>query len=130
MAASPLCSWRPRRGRYCYVTIAFLGVPNAKGGEKIRSGYIIPAFLGDQKRAELLRDPRSPGGGGVRNAKCGEKIRSGCLTLAFSRAPKRAELLCNPCIVGSPLRQSQGKNQKWLPHPSTIGGQEEDGIAQ
>ena len=28
----------PKRGRKCYVTTAFLGVPNAKRGDKIRSG--------------------------------------------------------------------------------------------
>ena len=29
-----LTSWEPKRGRKCYVTPAFSGVPNAKRGEK------------------------------------------------------------------------------------------------
>ena len=36
VAASPLPSWGPKRGRNCYATLAFSGVPNAKRGEKIR----------------------------------------------------------------------------------------------
>ena len=34
----------PKRGRKCYVTPAFSGVPNK--GDKIRSGYLTPAFSG------------------------------------------------------------------------------------
>ena len=43
---SPLPSWGPKRGRDCGVRPAFSGVPNHKHGEKIRSGYLTPAFLG------------------------------------------------------------------------------------
>ena len=57
MATSPLPSRGPKRGRNCYVTPAFSGVPNAKRWEKIRSGYLTLAFSGAQKRAELLRNP-------------------------------------------------------------------------
>ena len=99
MDTSPLPSWGPTRGRKCYATPAFSGVPNTKCGEKIRSGYLTLAF--------------SRGS----NAKRGEKIRSGCLTLAFSGAQKRAEVVRNPCILGGPQRQARGQNQKWLPHP-------------
>ena len=64
MAASPLPSRGPKKGRKCYVTPAFSGIPNAKRGEqnqkwsstkgnKIRSGYLTPAFPGAQKRAEF-----------------------------------------------------------------------------
>ena len=56
MAALPL-SRGPKRGRNCYVSPALSGVPNAKRGEKIRSGCLTPAFSGAQKRAELLRNP-------------------------------------------------------------------------
>ena len=52
----------------CYATRALSGIPNARRGEKnrkssgtrgtkIRSGCLNPAFLGAQKRAELLRHP-------------------------------------------------------------------------
>ena len=54
MATSPLPSWGPKRGRDCYVTPAFSGVPEVKHGEKIRSGYLTPAFLGAQKGAGSL----------------------------------------------------------------------------
>ena len=57
MAAPPLPSLGPKRGRNCYVTSTFSGIPNAKRGEKIRSGYLTPAFSGAQKRAEVLRNP-------------------------------------------------------------------------
>ena len=56
MATSPLPSRGPKRGRNCYVTPAFSGIPNAKRGEKIRSGYLTLAFSGAQKRAEVLHN--------------------------------------------------------------------------
>ena len=61
MAASPLPSWGSKRGLNCYVTPAFLGVPNAKHGRKSevaapplpsrgpkrgRNCYVTPAFSG------------------------------------------------------------------------------------
>ena len=90
MAASPLPSQGPQRGRNCYATPALSEVPYANRRGKIRYGYLTPIPLGAQKRAELL---------------------------------------CNPCIVGGLQRQTQGKNQKWLPHPYVLGGPEEAGIA-
>ena len=57
MAASALPSRGPKRGRNCYVTLAFSGVPKAKRGENIKIGCLTPAFSGAQKRAELLRNP-------------------------------------------------------------------------
>ena len=57
MATSPLPSQGPKRGRDCCVTPAFSGIPNPKREEKIRSGYLTPAFSGAQKRAKLLRNP-------------------------------------------------------------------------
>ena len=68
VAASTLPSRGPKRGRKCYVTHAFSGVPNTKRveqnqkwspakGNKIRNGCLTPAFLGAQKRVEMLRNP-------------------------------------------------------------------------
>ena len=57
MTTSPLPFREPKRGQNCYVTPAFSGIPNAKRGDKIRSGYLTLAFCGAQKRAELLRNP-------------------------------------------------------------------------
>ena len=95
--------------------IAFLGIPN-KGeqnqnwspakGDKIRIGCLTPAFLGAQKRAELLRHLCILGGPQTK----GDKIRGGCLTPALSGAQKRAEMLHHPCILGGP--QTRGHNQK------------------
>ena len=52
----------PKKGRHCYATCVFSGAPNPKRGEKIRSGYLKPAFSAAQRRAELLRNPCILGG--------------------------------------------------------------------
>ena len=62
LAASPLPSPGAKNGRSCYATPAFLGVPNAKCGEKIRIGCVTPAFSGALMWAELLRNPCIIGG--------------------------------------------------------------------
>ena len=41
----------------------------------------------------------------------GDKIRIGCLTPAFSGAHKRAGMLRNPCVLGTPTKET---NQNWL----------------
>ena len=60
LATSPLSSWGPKGGRYCYVTLACSGVPQ-KGGQN-QNWHVTPAFSGAQKRAELLRNPCVLGG--------------------------------------------------------------------
>ena len=60
--------------------LCILGVPNAKRGEKFRSGYLTPAFSGAQKRAEVLRNPC------ILEVPNREKFRDGYLTPAFSGA--------------------------------------------
>ena len=98
----------PKRGRDCGVTPAFSGIPNTKRGEKIRSGYLTPAFLGGPKRG---RDRYvTPAFSGIPNTKHGEKIRSGYLTPAFLGSQKGAGLLCNPYILGDPQHQARGEN--------------------
>ena len=108
VATSPLPSWGPKRGRKCYITPTFSGIPN-KGeqnqkwsptkGDKIRSGYLTPTFSGAQKRAEMphhphiLRDPQQRG--------------------------TKSEVVPN----------KGGQNQKWLPHPYLLGGPKEGGNA-
>ena len=57
MATSTVPSRGPKQGQNSYVTPAFSAVPNAKRGEKIRSGYLHPAFSWAKTRAELLRNP-------------------------------------------------------------------------
>ena len=57
VAASPLPSRGPKRGRKCYVTLAFSGSPKPSAGNKIRSGHLTFAFSRAQKRGEMLRHP-------------------------------------------------------------------------
>ena len=115
----------PKRGRNCYLTPAFSGVPDAKRGEKIRVGYLTDVFLGAQKGTELLRNrcvlkvPQSKG----------HKIIIGYLTPTISGAQKGTELLRDPCILGGLQRQVRGPNWSWLPHPCLLGGPEGDGSA-
>ena len=102
MAASPLPSRGANKGRKCYVTPTFPGVPKQRG-DKI-SGRLTLAFSGAQKRAEMLRHPCILGDPQTK----GDKIRSGCLTLAFSQSQKRVKMLRSPCILGDP--QAKGDN--------------------
>ena len=106
VAASPLLSRSPKRGRKCYVTPPFLGVPYTKRKGLIQKSLPHLYFLGGPKEGgngtSPLHCPGSPTPSG------GGKLRSSCLTLTFSGAQKRAEILCHPCIVRSPRRQAQG----------------------
>ena len=110
MATSPPPSRGPRTGRNCYATPTFLGVPNARHGDKIRSGYLPLAFSGAGRGWNCYVTPAFSG---VPNAKHGDKIRNGYLTPAFSGAQNRAQSLRNPYILGGPQRQARGQNQKW-----------------
>ena len=60
MATSLLPSRGPTRGRNSGATPALSEVPNAKCGEKIRSGFLTPTISGAEKRAEVLRVLRNP----------------------------------------------------------------------
>ena len=126
----------PKRGRKCYITPAFSGVPN--NGDKIKAGPKEGANATSplhswgaptkatkskraQKRAEMLHHVYSLGsrqqrgqnqGGPKRGRKC-------YITPAFLQVPnkgdkikagqKRAEMLHHPCILGGP--QQRGQNQ-------------------
>ena len=57
MATSPLPSQGPKRGRSCYETFAFSEVPNAKRGEKIRSGCLTTAFSGARRGRKCYVTP-------------------------------------------------------------------------
>ena len=46
VATSHMPSRGPKRMHNSYVTPAFSGVPNAKRGDKIRSGHLTDAFSG------------------------------------------------------------------------------------
>ena len=49
MAASPLPSLGPKKGRKCYITPVFSGVPNAKRGKQNQEWLPQPALLGNPK---------------------------------------------------------------------------------
>ena len=67
-----------------YITLAFSEVPNAKRGDKIRSGYFTLAFSGAQKRAEMLHHPYSLGG------------------LQCQARGENQKWLPHPCLLGDP----------------------------
>ena len=86
VAASPLPCREPKRGRKCYVTPPFSGIPNAKCGEQ------------NEKWSPTK----------------GNEIRYAYLTLAFWGALKRTEPLCHPCILRGPQRQARGAKSEML----------------
>ena len=110
-------------GQNGYITPAVSGVPNTQRRGKIKSGYIVAAILGPQKRESSLHNPgnlrdsrqstRGPKMGevyitptiaGVTNALWGDKIGSGNFSPAVLRANMQAKWLHKPCCcVGTPL---------------------------
>ena len=142
LAASPLPSRGPKRRQKCYVTPPFLGISDAWRGEqnqkwsptkgnKIRSGYLTPAFSEARKRAEMrhqpciLKDPQRQAQGaksemvrskGKQHHKWsptkGNKIRSGYLTLAFSAPRLHCFTLagCTQNVRGGIFFTSSGSN--------------------
>ena len=82
VATSPLPSRVPKRGRKCYITPAFSGVPNK--GEQNEKWLPHPCLLGGPKEGGNATSPLNSRGTPTK----GNKIRYGCLTLAFSGGPK------------------------------------------
>ena len=126
VAASHLPSPGPKRGRKCYVTPAFSGVPDAKRGEqnqkwsptkenKIGSGCLTLALLAAKKKGRNATPPLHSRGSPTPGA--GSKIRSGCLTPTFSGAKKRAEMLCHPCILGDSQQRGTTSEVAAFPLP-------------
>ena len=147
VATSPRPSRGPKRGRNCYVTRAFSGVPNAKHGNKIRrSGYLTPAFSGAQNKAELLCNPCILGGPQRQAREQNQKkwlphpgLLGGRKEGGVLGGPQRQARGKNSEVATSP-RQSRGlkrgrncyetpefsgfpnQNQKWVPNPYILGG--------
>ena len=92
---------RPKRGRKCYVTPAFSGIPIAKRGEQ------------NQKSSPTK----------------GNKIRSRSLTPAFSEPKREQKCYVTPAFSGIPNAKRGEQNQKWLLHPCLLGGPKEGGNA-
>ena len=57
MAPSPVPSRGPKRGRNCYITPAFSGVPCAKRADKLRIGHLTRGFLGGPKEGGIATYP-------------------------------------------------------------------------
>ena len=70
---------------------SLLGHP--KEGNKIRSGYLTPAFSGARKRAEMLRHSCHSRGSPTK----GSKIRSGP-----QQRGTKSEMATSPCLLGGP----------------------------
>ena len=121
LVASPLPCRGPKRGRICYRTPAFSGVPNQKG---TKSELPKPCLFGVPKEGGTATEPLCLSR--MHNAKrrknirigclhtCllggpksqGERIRIGCLSPALSGGQKRADLLRNPWMLGGHQRQA------------------------
>ena len=106
VAASPLLSRGPERGRKRYVTPALSRVPNAKRRERNQKWLPRPYFLGGPKEGGNATSPLHCRGSPTPST--GSKIGNGCLTPTFSGAQKRAEMLRHPCIVGGRQHQARG----------------------
>ena len=125
----------PKRGRKCYVTLAFSGIPNAKRGGRNQKGLPHPCLLGGPKEGGKAMSPLHSRGSPTPSA--GSKIRSGPQQRgtksevgAAHRWPKRGQ----KCYVtlafsGMPNAKRGGRKgeqiQKWLPHAYLLGGPKE-----
>ena len=145
MAASPLPSWGPKRGRKSYVTPTFSGIPKAKRGKqnqkwssikgnKIRSGRLTLAFSGPGKEGgnatSLLHSQGSPtpsAGCKIRSSRQQRGTKSEVAASPLpSQGPKRRRK-CYATLAFSGIPNEGEQNQKWMPHPCLLGGPKEGG---
>ena len=82
----------PKRGWPCYVTLAFSRIPNASAGNKIRSGYLIPALSRPHKQGGTTTSHPCILGGHERQ-----------------RGGKNQKWLPQPCLLGSQKEGGIGK---------------------
>ena len=121
LSTSPLPSRGPKRGRKCYVTPAFSGIPNV--GEQIKTGCLTPAFMGAQKTAEMLRLPCTLSNPQHRGTK--SKLAASPLP---SHGPKSGrKCYVTDAFLGIPNIGEQ--NRKWLPHPCLLASPKGGGNA-
>ena len=114
VAASPLPSRGPKRGRKCWVSPALPGIPHAKRGEQKKS--VVVPNKGEQNQ-KWLPHPCLLGG-----PKEGGNARS----------PLHSRGSPTPSAGSKKSRMVPNKweqNQKWLPHPCLLGGPKEGKIA-
>ena len=121
VASSPLRSPGPKRGLNATSPLHSQGSPTK--GNKIRSGFLTPAFWGGQKRAEMLHHPYILGDPQQRGTK--SEVAASPLP---SEGPKRGRKYhVTPAFSGLPNKWKQ--NQTWVPHPCLLGGPKEGGNA-
>ena len=96
-------------------------------GEKIRSGYLTPAFSGPPKKGEMLCHRYILG-----DPQCqAQRTKSEVATPPLPcRGPRRGQK-CNvaPTFSGIPNAKREERNQKWLPHLCLLGSPKEGGNA-
>ena len=88
-------------------------------GNKMKSGYLTPAFSGAHKRAEMLCHPCILGHPKQRETK---------LNVATSPLPSWGAKRGQTCYVTpafSGINNKGEQNEKWLPHPCLLGGPKE-----
>ena len=85
-------------------------------GRKTRIGYLPTAFLGPQKRAEMLRHPCVIGSPQRRGTK--SQVAASPLP---SRGPKRGRKCYVPTAFSGIPNQGE-QNHNWLPDPSLLWG--------
>ena len=150
--ASPLPSRGPTNGRKCYITLAFSGVPNTKGGEK---WFSHPCLLRGPQMGGNATSPLHSWGHPTASTGTKSEVATSPLpshtptngrkcyvTRAFSRVPAQArgtksEVVASPpsrgpiggrkcyataAFSGVPNANCGEQNQKWLPHPCLLGG--------
>ena len=132
VAASPLPSRGPKRGRKCNVTLAFWGVPNAKHREQNQKWLPHPCLVGGPKEGGNAMSPLHSWGSPTK----GNNVGSGCLTHAFSGAQRRRKGCVTLALSGGSQQtgaklevvpNKREQNQKWLPHPCLLRGPKESG---
>ena len=128
MATSPLPSRGHKRGRKCYVTPAFSGVPNAKRGEHNQKWLPHLCLLGGPKEGGNATSSLHSPGDPQRQAR-GAKSEVATSPLP-SRGPKGGrKCYVTPTSSGVPNAKRGEQNQKWPPHPCLLGGPKEGGNA-
>ena len=116
MATSPPPSRGPMSGRNCYVTLAFLEVPDK--GDKIRSGCLTPAFSGAYKWLNCYVTGAFPG-----FPNKGDRIKSDYLTSSTCWGiTSEQNCYITPAFLGVPKKKRTKSELATSPLPSWGGG--------
>ena len=128
MVASPVPSRGPKSGWNCDATTTFLGVPNTKCREEIRSGCLTPVFSGAQKSAELLCNPCMRGGS-QRQVRGGNQKWLRHPSLPSPGPNKGPNSYVTPAVTGVPIAKRGEEIRSGCLTPAFSGAQKKSGIA-